>query len=201
MKKTIIVIVVAVVLAAGVIGGFWWWMGGSKSSAAEEPLTDVQKIITTDLDKNYPPTPRAVVKQYTGIEKIYYGSDEFSDEELKQMTQKAWALFDPDLQQNNVSEEVYLEIVKKDIQEFKDKGRQIYDINVCDTDDVRKGKTKTAEKGKSQEMAQVTVKYFVKENGKFNDTYETYELRKDEEGRWRIRTFHKTAKPEGVSED
>ena len=44
-----------------------------RANQKEKVLTEVQRIKTKDLDKNYPQTPREVVKLYNRIVKCYYG--------------------------------------------------------------------------------------------------------------------------------
>ena len=61
MKKNVIRIVVAVVLIS-VIVGVYYWFTVSKRATVEDAveLTEVQTVITKDLEANYPATPREV---------------------------------------------------------------------------------------------------------------------------------------------
>lgn len=81
MKKTGIVIL-TIALIAAICGSFYVVNDKSKrANQKEKVLTEVQRITTKDLDKNYPQTPREVVKLYNRIVKCYYGM-QYSDEEL-----------------------------------------------------------------------------------------------------------------------
>ena len=81
MKKTGIVIL-TIALIAAICGSFYVVNDKSKrANQKEKVLTEVQRITTKDLDKNYPQTPREVVKFYNRIVKCYYGM-QYSDEEL-----------------------------------------------------------------------------------------------------------------------
>ena len=74
MKKIIGLIVVAVVCAGVICGAFYLTAQRSKNQAQNvETLTEVQKIITKNLDTKYPETPREVVKLYTRIITAYNG--------------------------------------------------------------------------------------------------------------------------------
>ena len=73
MKKTGIVIL-TIALIAAICGSFYVVNDKSKrANQKEKVLTEVQRITTKDLDKNYPQTPREVVKFYNRIVKCYYG--------------------------------------------------------------------------------------------------------------------------------
>ena len=62
MKKTGIVIL-TIALIAAICGSFYVVNDKSKrANQKEKVLTEVQRITTKDLDKNYPQTPREVVK-------------------------------------------------------------------------------------------------------------------------------------------
>ncbi len=68
MKKTVGLIVVAAVCVTMIIAGYYYYTtqkGGSAKSAGD--LTEVQKVITKNLDRDYPKTPREVVKFYSRI--------------------------------------------------------------------------------------------------------------------------------------
>ena len=96
MKKTGIVIL-TIALIAAICGSFYVVNDKSKrANQKEKVLTEVQRITTKDLDKNYPQTPREVVKFYNRIVKCYYGM-QYSDEELDVLTDQALKLFDDEL--------------------------------------------------------------------------------------------------------
>lgn len=60
MKKTWVV-AIAVVVIALLCGGFYWFNQKYGGNSTEKELTKVQKIITKDLEKDYPETPREVI--------------------------------------------------------------------------------------------------------------------------------------------
>lgn len=98
MKKTGIVIL-TIALIAAICGSFYVVNDKSKrANQKEKVLTEVQRITTKDLDKNYPQTPREVVKFYNRIVKCYYGM-QYSDEELDVLTDQALKLLMTSLQQ------------------------------------------------------------------------------------------------------
>lgn len=182
MKKAGI-IATALICVALVVGGFFI----IKEKAAQErnkevQLTEVQKVITKDLDKKYPSTPREVVKLYNRIITCYY-HEPYTESELSQLADQALRLFDADLQAINPKDQ-YLGAVKKEVLEYRDRDRYIAQTEVCSSDKVL---FKTID---GDEIAYVTSSYFVREGTGYGKTFQQYVLRKNEDGEWRILVFY-----------
>ena len=100
MKKTRIVIL-AIVIVAAICTAFYIVNNNSKKESAKEAeLTEIQKITTRNMEKDYPATPREVIKFYNRIIKCYYGR-QYSDDELEQLADQALSMFDDDLLKKN----------------------------------------------------------------------------------------------------
>lgn len=194
MKK-VVTIVVAVACAALLCVGFYFLKNGSGSGEAAEDLTEVQQIITKNLETDYPQTPRAVVKLYNRILSAYYG-ESYTDEEFDGLLAQARALFDDDLAEQNTAEE-YKASVQASIDDYKERSYRIRQTRVCDTDDVE---YKT-DSSNGDEVAYVKASYFTEENGAFEKTYQMYVLRKDADGKWKILTFYKVSADTTEDED
>lgn len=184
-KKNIRIIIFAAICIVLFVGAFWR-LNQSREASVEDTveLTEVQKVITKDLDKNYPETPREVIKLYNRIISCFYG-EEYTEDELYSLGEQARKLFDDELLENN-PEDAYFEALKADIAEYKEKSKSIASTSVCDSNDV---KFQTID---GDECAYVTASYFINENKKYSRTYQTYVLRKDEEGKWKILVFYQT---------
>jgi hypothetical protein len=191
MKKHVIRIVVAVVCIAAIVGGYYIFSIQKRTSVEDTVnLTEAQKIITKNLEKDYPLTPREVVKLYNRISLCYYNED-YTDEELKELCSQMRMLFDDELAEQNPENEYY-QSVKADVELYHELSKTINSATVCDTNDV---KYQTID---GDECAYVTSSYFVNENKSYSRTYETFVLRKDAEGNWKILVFYLT---EGDSSD
>lgn len=186
MKKKNIRVVILAVICIVLIVGVFWRVNRSREASVEDTvkLTEVQKVITKDLDKNYPETPREVIKTYNRIISCFYG-EEYTEEELYELGNQARKLFDSELLENN-PEDAYFEALKADIAEYKEKSKTIASASVCDSNDVK------VQKVDGDECAYVTASYFINENKKYSRTYQTYVLRKDEDGKWKILVFYQT---------
>ena len=90
MKKSsgIKIVLIGVVLAALVIG-YYFYLSSKTQTKQEEVVesTRVQTALMRDLEKNYPPTPKEVVKYFNEITMCFY-NEKYSDEELGQMAEK-----------------------------------------------------------------------------------------------------------------
>lgn len=184
MKKAGIVII-ALVLVASLCGGFYYIKSRADANSGEnQKLTKVQKLITRNMDENYPKTPRAVVKLYNQFVSCYY-KEKYTDEELDSLVEQAQKLFDDELLQNNPKDELKASVIA-DVKDYKDKSRVISQTSVCDTEDVQY----VTDKEKGDSLAYVQAYYFIKEKKKFFRTYQMYVLREDASGRWKIVHFY-----------
>lgn len=192
MKKTGIIVLSAILVVMVVVGGYYGIIRSRQTANTEEQkLTEVEKINTRDLVKNYPSTPREVVKFYNRIITAYY-AEKYTDEELSAMAEQARRLFDSELQDNN-PQSVYLESVKADIEAYKSASKLISQSDVCDSDDV------LYMTDKEDKIAYVSSSYFIKEGSNFSRTHEMYVLRKDTEGNWKILVYYQIEASEEAS--
>ena len=174
MKK-IGIVIIAIVLIAGISGTFYMVNSNSqKKVQKEKTLTDIQKITSKDLDKNYPQTPREVVKLYNKILSCYY-KENYTDKELDGLVEQALKLFDDELAANN-PKDTYKQSVKDDAKNYSDQGITMAQTDVCDSNDVKY----ITDNGKK--IAYVRASYFMKEGSSYSKTYQDYVLRQDEKG-------------------
>ena len=183
MKKTRIVIL-SIVIVAAICTAFYIVNNNSKKESAKEAeLTEIQKITTRNMEKDYPATPREVIKFYNRIVKCYYGR-QYSDDELEQLADQALSMFDDDLLKKN-EKESYIESVKSDAAQYEEDNKSISQTDVCDSNDVKY----MTDNG--DDIAYVTASYFIKTGSSYTKTYQEYVLRKDDDGDWKILTFYK----------
>ena len=183
MKKTRIVML-AIVIVAAICTAFYIVNNNSKKESAKEAgLTEIQKITTRNMEKDYPATPREVIKFYNRIVKCYY-SRQYSDDELEQLADQALSMFDDDLLKKN-EKESYIESVKSDAAQYEEDNKSISQTDVCDSNDVKY----MTDNG--DDIAYVTASYFIKNGSSYTKTYQEYVLRKDGDGDWKILTFYK----------
>ena len=183
MKKSRVIIIVVVCVAL-LVGGYLFWMNKNGNASSEDvELTKVQQLITKDLSKNYPATPREVVKLYNEIITCYY-SEEYTEDELEALADMVLSLMDAELAANNPKED-YLKRVKADILSYEAAERVIVSYTLESSNDVEFGAID------GEESAIVQSSYFIKEKNSYSKTYQDYLLRKNEVGEWKILGFEK----------
>ena len=86
VAKTVIIVVV---LAALILVYYYYLGHRAKRQEVEETIvaTVVQSVLMRDLEHNYPPTPKEVVKYYAEITECFY-NETYSDEELVKLAGK-----------------------------------------------------------------------------------------------------------------
>lgn len=181
MKKSYVV-VIAILCIALIVGGYVFWMKQSEKPSDNVELTAVQKLITKDLEKNYPATPREVVKIYNEIISCFY-NEEYTEDELEALGNQARYLMDEELLANNPKDN-YFKNLKAEIADYKRDERIIISYNLCSSNEVQ---FVTVDE---RECAYVKTSYFIKDKTGHSRTYQMYVVRKDDEGNWKILVFY-----------
>ena len=169
-----------IVLMIVVMLGYYYYLSNKDKALQEQnpELTVVQEVLLRNLDTNYPPSPKEVVKYYSEITKCFY-NEEYSDAELEQLADKANQLYDDELLENNGWGE-YIISLRGDINEFKDNEVTISSYLVSASTDVEKFEDD------GYEFARLHCIYTLKQGNYKQDVGQVFLLRKDEEGHWKI---------------
>ncbi len=184
LKIAIRVAIVSLICAALVVGYFLYLnKKNSNTTEEDEQLTEAEIIETTDFDKNYPETPRAVIKWYDRISTVIY-NNELGDVSVKEIGSQLRKLYDDDLLKLNPEKDFYNNL-EDEMKENEKRNRSIVSYEECDSADV------TYKTVNGYECAYVYSYYFGKEGNNFTRTYQKFCLRKDKQGRWKILTWEK----------
>ena len=180
--KNVVRTVILVICVAVIIVGYYFYLSRRDGSITEEDGlaadSELSKVLAKDFSKEYPETPRSVVKWYNRIIMLYYDEDT-GDDDVDRLCDQAMMLFDADLLQAN-PREFYLANVKADITDYHSRGREIRQTSVQSSGDVE---YKTM---KDRDYAYVIAYYFTKEGSTYTRTYQKFALRKDDTGKWKI---------------
>lgn len=185
MKKAKLIII-AIACICLICGGYFLF--SQNNTVSQEDLTEVEKVLVKDLKKDYPKTPREVVKFYNRIVKCYYG-EKLTDKQIEEMADQMLCLLDEDLLMVNPREQ-YHKSVMADIQEYASKNKRIVSTDVCDSNDVTYVDDVKDGSDEVDKLAYVNASYFVNTDGEFTNTYQQFVLRQDKDGRWKILTFY-----------
>lgn len=184
MKKVIRTVIIGLVFVL-LIGGYYFYLTKRSGSGAQSKLpneTPVEKLLNTDLEQNYPTTPRAVIQMYNRFLKCMYGED-YSDQQFVNMVEKQKVLFDQELLDNNPQNQ-YIQNVRADVKKCKSEKRSIRNTSICGSNEVV---YKTVDK---RDCAYVSCSYFMKVADDYETTTQQYVLRKDNTGCWKILVYY-----------
>lgn len=197
LKNVTIILLIAVVLV-----GFYWHFSQKSTvpNEIETEVTELDKVLVIDVERDYPATPRAVIKLYSRITKCFYDY-ELSTDELDKLTDMSLALFDEELLESNPKSE-YLASLSAIIEEYNAADRVITDYTIQDSGLIEKYYVDGVE------YAKVNVIYNIKDmkieeddnadtflggcgsrskkTYQYYSTYEEFLLRRDSEGNWKI---------------
>lgn len=176
--KTIVVVTVMLVLC---VGYFYYLSRREPTIDATQKAVNNQKVselIVTDIEKNYPESPKEVVKLYARISEAYYKT-ELTDEQIESLGSQARKLFDSELKGTQTDNEFY-KALKNDIEDYRNNGRYISDTVVEDSALVNY----TTFQGKKYATLHMT--YTLRENDKLIISKTKFTLRQDNDGRWKI---------------
>ncbi len=182
MKKKIITVIVFILLA-GLLVFYFYYLSNKEDHSTDEvdvKISVAKELAMRNLETNYPPTPREVVKYYNDITKCYY-NEEYSDEELEELARKSFALFDEKLVSNNEFDE-YFENLKAQILDFKGYRRTISTYSLSSSIDVENSKFFRD----GYEWVKVYSYFTLSEGGRISASSEVFLLRKDDSGHWKI---------------
>lgn len=169
-----------IVLLIVVMVGYYYYLSNKEKAQQEQnpEFTKVQEVLLRNLDTNYPPTPKEVIKYYSEITKCFY-NEEYSDGELEQLADKADQLYDEELSENNGWGQ-YIISLRSDIDEFKENAITISSYLISASTDVEKFEDD------GYEFARLHCIYTLKQGNYKQDVDQVFLLRKDEEGHWKI---------------
>ena len=178
---------ISAVLVIAVIVGCYYYMTHRKTVPAEEAveITQLQQILSKQLDRAYPPTPSQVIKFYNRIIECAYSS-EYDSNQFDKLMAQARMLMDEELLENN-PQDTYKEQLQQEITSYKDDSVKILQTRVCDSDEVRFREIE------GRKCAYVQAIYFMKKGkSDFSKTYQSYLLRQDQNNDWKILAYHLT---------
>lgn len=181
MAKSLKIIILGAIMI-GLLVMFYYHVSNKKAETKHEEqgnkITVVQELLMRNLEKDYPPTPKEVVKYYSDISQCYY-NETYTDEELEELAKKSMDLMDDELVAKNPWE-VYITNLKTEIVDRKGQDCKIYSYNTSASTDVE------LYKKNGRDMASLYCTYTIRLGTSMGNTRELFILRKDDAGHWKI---------------
>lgn len=159
--------------------GYYFYLSNRGSGSGEEEVetTKVQEVLLRDLSKNYPPSPKEVVKYYGEITQCLY-NEECSEEDLDQLGTRVMELYDEELA--TFQSEEYMNRLKADINTFKTDEIKVSSYKTSNSTDVNYF-TKDG-----YECASLFCTFTLRKGTVLQTVEEIFVLRKDADGHWKI---------------
>ena len=181
MKKYLKLIIIGVILA-GLIVGYYFYLSNRQKESTEEKkaeTTVVQNLLLTNLNSDYPPTPKEVCKLYADITCAFY-SDDYTEEEFEALALKMRELYDEELLAAN-DETTYINNLKAEVTAMQDSGVKVSSYATSSSTDVEYFDHN------GYKCARLNVAFTLKDEAKAAVlSKETFVLRKDSDGHWKI---------------
>ena len=149
----------------------------------ESKLTVVDEIVSLDLDRSYPPTPREVVELYLRIRQAMYRQS-YTDDQFSQMASRLAGIMDLELLNNQTNWPLSL---RDEVYDRKKNDCSIVSFIVDKSDEVKVSNVNGAD------LASLCcILGWRRGTHTDNEKYQ-FLLRKDSEGRWKILGYEEVA--------
>lgn len=178
-------VTVTMLLIVGVVVFYYYTNKSNESDNENNPdlVGEVDKVLNKDLETRYPYTVKEVVQFFVRIQKCYY-NEEYTEDELIKLANKARELLDQELLDDNPID-IYYENLKNEIKAYEETGKTIYRVIIEENNDVVYSTVD------EQKYASINCTYYLKDENGTSSIKETYILRKDENERWKILGWEK----------
>lgn len=176
--KTIII----VIILAALVGGYYFYLSNKEKAQKETKVSTVQDILLRNLETNYPPTPKEVVKYFSDISKCVY-NESYTDEELQKLADKLLAIYDDELVEKNPREQ-YVKDLAKDVEDMRENGYSIVTYTPSVSTDVDYSTID------GRECAKLYCTYSIKTGANYVSSRQVFMLRRENAtGHWKILGF------------
>ncbi|NTV79368.1 MAG: hypothetical protein HGA25_09620 [Clostridiales bacterium] len=180
-KKNNVLVPIFLIAIIAVVLVLYYVLANQDTTGQEEEIvvsTPVSDVLLRNLDTDYPPTPKEVIIYYSELIQCFY-NEEYTEEDLIKLADKARLLYDDELLAENKEEE-YLFDLKEDISTFEKGDIEISSFATSASVDVE------YDTMDGFEWARLNCVYSVRQSTTRTAINHVYLLRKDENSHWRI---------------
>lgn len=171
--------ILAIIIVAIVVS--YYFHLSNKTQVKAEPaksITETDEVLLRNLDTDYPPSPKEVVKYYAQITKCFYDGG-YTDEQLRKLAVKSREMFDDELRATQTDDEYYSSL-KSSIADYAAKNIRISSYSTSASVDVEYNSTNNGE------MASLYCLYNLRNGTTLMSSNHEFILRKDSVGHWKI---------------
>ena len=171
--------IILIVLIIGIVAYYGYLSNKTaEQKESDETLTKVQSVLIRDMEFNYPPTVKEVVKYYGDIVLCMYDG-KCSENDIEKLAARALTIYDQELVDNNPWSQ-YIINLKNDIEDYSSRNAKI-------TGYAPAGSTSVDYFEKDgYEWARMHCTFYMQEGKTSRSVNEIFLLRKDEAKQWKI---------------
>lgn len=180
MKKYVKTILIMMVVAVACLAVYYKIANNldTKTESQAANKTEIEVLLETDLNNDYPATPWATVNLFSKLSKCLYDQT-YTDAQFEQMIEVFRGLMDEELLANNPNSEYEVNL-QEEIEQYKGEKKHIMHYLLANRESVT---TKTVD---GVQYATVQVAYTVKNNTTVQKVVEEFLLREDSSQRWKV---------------
>ena len=171
-------LIIAIVLILLVVGYYYYLSHRDVDKTEEVTVTEAQDLLLRDLDRNYPPTPKEVVKYFFEITTCLY-NEKLSEEDVEALALKIQEIYDGELVLFNPDDEYFMEL-KSEIADFQASNSRILNYSTSPSVDVFYFEEDEGS------FARLYGTYYLQVQKSLKSLEEVFVLRKDRDGHWKI---------------
>lgn len=173
--KGLIIAIVLILLVAG----YYYYLSHREVDKTEEvTISEAQDLLLRDLDRNYPPTPKEVVKYFFDLTTCLY-NEKLTEADVEALALKLEELYDADLVIHNPKEDYFTDL-KSEITAFQTSNSRILNYSTSSSVDVFYFEEDEGS------FARLYGTYYLQVQKELKSLEEVFVLRKDEDGHWKI---------------
>lgn len=173
--KGLIIAIVLILLVAG----YYYHLSHREVDKTEEvTISEAQDLLLRDLDRNYPPTPKEVVKYFFDLTTCLY-NEKLTEADVEALALKLEELYDADLVIHNPKEDYFTDL-KSEITAFQTSNSRILNYSTSSSVDVFYFEEDEGS------FARLYGTYYLQVQKELKSLEEVFVLRKDEDGHWKI---------------
>lgn len=167
----------------GMVIGFYYYLSNIREKPGDDNIktSAVQEALLYNFERNYPPTPKEVIKLYSEMTQCFY-NEEYTDEEFVQLAKQVQNLYDDELIANK-TEKQYIEDLRWDVNNMKKMELNVSSYAVGASTDVeyftRNG----------FRCARMYCSFTLRKGTQIVYSEEVFILRRDDDGHWKIYGF------------
>ena len=189
MVKTVVLVIFIGIL---LLGGYAYVSQRNVKNLKNHELKEVDRLLLYDLEKEYPHSPRDVVKLYSEMLSCVY-NQKLKDDNLKGIVRQMRKMYAKEFAEDiNNTEQNQINELQKEIEESGKDDHKITSYKIMESSQIEYGEVD------GKQAAMVDVTYTLRYGNEYPKQPQTYILIQDEEEHWKILGWQDVAQEQSI---